>query len=115
VIHDHYATTHHFDFRLEKYGTLKSWALPKGMPIHIGDKRLAIQTPNHPLSYINFKGNIPSGEYGAGKVFIEDNGYYNPIIWTPEKIEFILYGKKYNGKYIIIPFKNDYLMIRGKQ
>lgn len=113
VLHEHYATHHHFDFRLEKFGTLKSWALPKGMPLFIGDKKLAVQTPNHPLSYIDFKGIIPEGEYGAGTVSIADYGCYNPIIWNKNKIEFLLYGKKFKGKYVIIPFYNNFLIIKG--
>lgn len=114
VLHDHYATNHHYDLRLEKYGTLKSWALPKGMPQFVGDRKLAIQTPNHPISYINFKGNIPTRHYGAGKVLIADNGYYTPIAWERDKIKFKLYGKIYKGIYIIIPFKRNYLVIRGE-
>jgi len=113
VLQEHHATNLHFDFRLEKFGTLKSWALPKGLPTQPGDKKLAIPTPNHPLSYISFEGIIPKGEYGAGKVKIADYGCYMPKLWKDNKIEFILYGKKYKGKYIMIPFKGDWLIIKG--
>ena len=112
VLQRHNATNLHYDFRLERYGTLKSWALPKGMPKIIGERKLAIQTPNHPLSYINFKGKIAEGHYGAGMVSIADNGLYTPIKWINNKIEFILHGKTYKGKYIIIPFKNNNLLIK---
>jgi len=116
VLHEHYASHHHFDFRLEKFGTLKSWALPKGLPPYVGDKHLAIQMPNHPLSYMYFEGEIPKGEYGGGKVFIADIGCYQPLIWTNNKIEVILEGKKYKGKYILVPFKDkNWLIIKGSK
>jgi len=115
VLHEHYATHHHFDFRLEKFGTLKSWALPRGLPTKPGTKYLAIQTENHPLDYATFQGTIPKGNYGAGKVLIADKGCYEPKVWNANKIEFILYGRYYKGKYIMIPFAKDgqWLIIKG--
>lgn len=115
VLQEHYATNHHYDFRLEKFGTLKSWALPKGLPIKVGAKHLAIQTPNHPLDYISFEGTIPKGQYGAGTVKIADYGCYEPKLWNEKKIEFILYGRKYKGKYIMVPFakEDQWLIIKG--
>lgn len=115
VLHEHYATNHHFDFRLEKFGTLKSWAVPKGLPTKVGEKKLAIQTPNHPLSYISFEGTIPKGQYGAGKVTIADYGCYEPKLWKPDKIEFILYGRYNKGRYVMVPFAQDgqWLIIKG--
>jgi len=114
VIHNHYATNHHYDFRLEKFGTLKSWAVPKGLPLKPNEKRLAIQTPNHPLSYISFEGTIPKGQYGAGTVTIADYGCYEPKLWNDKKIEFVLFGRKYKGKYIMIHLRNnDWLIIKG--
>lgn len=115
VLHNHYASHHHYDFRLEKFGTLKSWALPKGMPLYIGDKHLAIQTPNHPLSYFYFEGIIPKGQYGAGRVTIADMGCYEPLIWTDDKIEIMLKGQKYIGKYILVKTGKNWLIIRGKK
>jgi bifunctional non-homologous end joining protein LigD len=114
VLHEHYASHHHFDFRLERYGTLKSWALPKGLPTTIGEKHLAVQVPNHPISYINFRGIIPKGEYGAGTVSIADSGCYESLLWTAKKIEIILEGQKYYGKYILIPFsdKNEWMIMK---
>ena len=70
VIHDHAAKHHHFDFRLERDGVLKSWAVPKGLPETSGERRLAIAVEDHDLDYIGFEGTIPEGEYGAGTVAI---------------------------------------------
>jgi DNA ligase D-like protein (predicted 3'-phosphoesterase) len=117
VLHEHYASHHHFDFRLEKFGVLKSWALPKGMPIKVGEKRLAVMTENHPLSYINFKGVTPKGQYGAGTTYIKDNGVYQQLKWTPDEISIILEGKNYKGKYALIRLpkagKDDWIMVKG--
>jgi DNA ligase D-like protein (predicted 3'-phosphoesterase) len=117
VLHEHYASHHHFDFRLEKFGVLKSWALPKGMPQKVGERRLAVMTENHPLSYINFKGVTPKGQYGAGTTYITDNGTYQQLKWTPNEISFILKGKKYTGKYALIKLpklgKNDWIIVKG--
>lgn len=116
VLHEHYTSRHHFDLRLEKFGVLKSWALPKGMPEKT-EKRLAVQVDNHPLSYINFKGITPKGHYGAGKTLIADHGTYQALKWTPDEISFILNGKVYKGKYVLIRLqklgKNDWIIIKG--
>lgn len=102
TIHKHYATNLHWDLRLEIKGVLKSWAVPKQPPKTKGTKRLAIQTPDHAREYAKFKGVIPEGLYGAGKVEIWDNGTYKLIEHTPKKIEFELKGKKLKGKYVLI-------------
>ena len=115
VLQEHHARNLHYDFRLEKFGTLKSWAVPKGLPIKPGEKRLAIEMPNHKLSYISYEGTIPKGQYGAGTVKIADYGCYEPKLWNNTRIEFILYGRKHKGKYIMVPFAGDgqWLIIKG--
>lgn len=102
TIHKHYASHLHWDLRLEMKGVLKSWAIPKQPPLKKGIKRLAIQVEDHPLSYADFKGVIPKGNYGAGKVEIWDKGDYELKEKTNKKIEIIFQGKKLKGDYILI-------------
>jgi len=108
VIHEHWASHHHFDLRLEMDGVLKSWAIPKD-PSKLeekGVKLLAVQVEDHKLSYIDFEGEISEGHYGAGQVKIWDAGTYVLVEETPKKIKFKLNGKKFKGEYVLI--KVDY-------
>ena len=102
VVHDHHASHHHYDLRLEMDGALASWAIPKEPPIEKGTKRLAVRVEDHPLSYATFKGTIPEGNYGAGKVEIWDNGTYELKLQDEKKIEFELNGRKLKGNFILI-------------
>lgn len=105
VVHDHHASHHHYDLRLEMNGNLKSWAVPKEPPTTKGTKRLAIQVEDHPLSYAKFEGEIPEGNYGAGTVKIWDEGIYEVIEKDDKKIEIEFHGKKLKGKYVLIKTK----------
>ncbi len=106
VVHEHFAKRHHYDLRLEMKGVLKSWAIPKEIPIKKGEKRLAIQTEDHKLSYADFEGEIPKGFYGAGTVKIFDKGEYKLLEVSDDKIVFFLKGKKIFGKYALIKMKS---------
>jgi DNA ligase D-like protein (predicted 3'-phosphoesterase) len=111
VVHEHWATHHHYDFRLELDGVLKSWAIPKEIPQKVNLKRLAVQVEDHPIEYINFEGIIPEGNYGAGKVKIWDKGKFEILERSQRAIKFILSGKKLKGRYILYKFKNKNWLI----
>lgn len=92
---------------------LKSWAVPKGPPIDLGIKRLAVEVEDHPLSYFGFEGTIPEGEYGAGTVTVWDEGPYVLELREPRKYHLFLQGKKLKGDYRLINFKDrNWLMYR---
>jgi DNA ligase D, 3''-phosphoesterase domain len=119
VLHEHFSKHHHFDIRLEHDGVLASWAVPKGLPEKPGERRLAIQVEDHPLSYGNFEGTIPEGEYGAGEVKIADAGTYETLAWTNERIEVELRGKQFSGKYVLLRFakagEKNWIVLKGKE
>ena len=101
VIHEHHARHHHFDLRLEKDGVLISWAVPKGLSEEAGVKRLAVKVEDHPLSYVDFEGAIPEGQYGAGDVQVWDSGAYVEESWEEGKITVELKGRRLSGRYAI--------------
>jgi len=102
VIQEHNASHLHYDFRLEMDGVLKSWAVPKGVPLETGVRRLAVQTEDHPLDYISFKGEIPEGQYGAGTVRIVDTGNFVLHNQDAKKLEFELEGRQFSGNYVLV-------------
>jgi len=139
VVQKHDATRLHYDFRLEMEGVLKSWAVPKGPSLDPGDKRLAMQVEDHPVSYFDFEGIIPEGNYGAGTVMVWDVGTWQPLSPVPVNgkyvpgteaeaaamlakgdLKFRLNGKKLKGDFALIKMRgrrpgskgNEWLLIK---
>ena len=121
VIQKHAASRLHYDLRLEMDGTLKSWAVPKGPPYDLHEKRLAMAVEDHPMDYARFEGVIPKGEYGGGAVMVWDIGTYEVIdgnYWQG-KLHVVFHGKKLNGEWILVKGKerdgkdNAWLLIKG--
>ena len=116
MVQKHQATHLHYDFRLEISGVLKSWAVPKGPPLEPGVLRLAVQVEDHPIDYIDFAGEIPQGEYGAGSVEIWDKGEFDLEKESADILEFSLRGKKLLGNYALIHTnKKNWLFSRRKE
>jgi len=111
VVQKHRATRLHYDFRLEMDGVLKSWAVPKGPSLDPADKRLAMQVEDHPVSYFDFEGIIPAGNYGAGTVMVWDVGTWQPLGDAHEMLrkgdlKFRLEGKKLKGEFALVHMKS---------
>nr|WP_313314840.1 ATP-dependent DNA ligase [Dietzia maris] len=102
VIQEHHARRLHFDLRLEHHGVLASWAVPKNLPTEPKDRRLAVNTEDHPLGYETFEGTIPKGEYGAGHMTIWDQGWYECEKWRSDEIIVWLHGDKVSGRYVLV-------------
>jgi bifunctional non-homologous end joining protein LigD len=105
VVQEHHATRLHWDLRLERDGVLVSFAVPNGLPVAPGVNRLAVRTEDHPLEYLDFHGEIPKGEYGAGSMTIWDRGTYETLKWEDRKIEVGLHGEhgRAEGRYALFP------------
>lgn len=105
AIQKHHASHLHYDLRLEMKGVLKSWAIPKSPPRTKGLKRLAVEVEDHPLGYEKFEGEIPEGNYGAGKVEIWDRGSFSLIEKKKDLIMVDIDGKKLKGEYCLVRTK----------
>ena len=113
VIQKHWASSLHYDLRLEIGGTMKSWAVPKGPSLDPKEKRLAVQVEDHPMSYSSFEGSIPAGQYGAGRVIVWDKGAWIPMADDPHQayldgnLKFALRGHKLSGKWALVRMGNS--------
>ena len=116
MVQKHDATRLHWDLRLEVGGVMKSWAVTRGPSLNPDDKRLAVQTEDHPISYADFEGIIPAGEYGGGTVMLWDDGWWEPIPGKSARdldeghLHFILHGERMKGEWLLIRLKP-----RGKE
>ncbi len=124
LVQEHQASHHHYDFRLEMGGVLKSWAIPKGPSMKAGQWRLAIEVPDHSLSYFGYEGIIPKGSYGAGPVIVWDEGTYRSLggedpldQLAAGHLQFQLSGKKLKGAFTIHRMKGrerEWLLIKKR-
>ena len=112
VVQKHDATRLHYDFRLEIDGALKSWAIPKGPSLNPADKRLAMETEDHPLEYADFEGVIPEGHYGAGPVIIWDRGTFTlegdasaSEQYRRGELKFALHGERLRGSFVLVKLR----------
>jgi bifunctional non-homologous end joining protein LigD len=118
VVQEHHATRLHWDLRLEHGGALASWAVPNGIPQDPKENRLAVRTEDHPLEYLEFSGEIPKGQYGAGSMTIWDQGTYEPLKWEARKVEVVFHGERLRGRYGLFPIgrgeeaKDDWMIHR---
>jgi bifunctional non-homologous end joining protein LigD len=111
VIQQHHARSLHWDLRLERDGVLVSWAIPRGLPRDPARNHLAVHTEDHPMEYADFAGQIPAGEYGAGRMSIYDRGTYATEKWRDDEVIVVLGGERSAGRYVLFRTKGDDWMI----
>ncbi len=101
VVHEHHARRLHWDLRLEHHGALLSWAIPNGIPQDPSENRKAVHVEDHPLEYLDFEGDIPQGEYGAGHIGIWDRGDYEAEKIERDKLVVVFHGERLRGRYAL--------------
>jgi bifunctional non-homologous end joining protein LigD len=113
VVQEHHARRLHWDLRLENDGVLVSWALPRGIPAHPDENRLAVHTEDHPIEYLEFEGDIPKGEYGAGTMSVWDRGTFEAEKFRDDEVIATFHGERLNGRYALFRTRgNDWLIHR---
>jgi bifunctional non-homologous end joining protein LigD len=110
-VQEHHARALHWDLRLEHDGVLWSWAVPKGIPMLNSPNHLAVRTEDHPLEYIDFGGEIPEGQYGAGTMTVWDTGTYEPEKLLDDEVIVTFHGERVQGKYVLFRTKGTQWMI----
>jgi bifunctional non-homologous end joining protein LigD len=105
VVQEHSARSMHWDLRLEHEGTLVSWAVPRGIPADPQRNNLAVRTEDHPLEYLDFEGDIPEGNYGAGTMRIYDRGTYETHKFRDNEVMVTFHGERVRGRYVL--FRTD--------
>jgi bifunctional non-homologous end joining protein LigD len=111
VVQEHHASSLHWDLRLEREGTLASWAVPRGIPDHPDENRLAVRTEDHPLKYLEFEGEIPTGNYGAGTMEVWDSGTYELEKWRDDEVIATFHGERLTGRYVLFRTRGKDWMI----
>ena len=111
VVQEHNARRLHWDLRLEHDGTLKSWALPRAIPAHPKENRLAVHTEDHPLEYLEFEGEIPKGEYGAGTMSVWDRGTFEAEKFRDSEVIATFSGERLRGRYALFQTREQDWMI----
>jgi bifunctional non-homologous end joining protein LigD len=113
VVQEHHARRLHWDLRMEHEGALASWALPRGVPAHPAENRLAVRTEDHPLEYLEFEGEIPKGEYGAGTMSVWDSGTYEAEKFRENEVIATFHGERLHGRYALFQTRGqDWLIHR---
>jgi bifunctional non-homologous end joining protein LigD len=111
VVQEHHARSLHWDLRLEHEGTLASWAVPRGIPPDPDRNHLAVRTEDHPLEYLDFHGDIPAGEYGAGSMRIWDRGTYEQHKFRDDEVMITFHGERVHGRYVLFRTRGKDWMI----
>jgi bifunctional non-homologous end joining protein LigD len=113
VVQEHHARRLHWDLRMEHDGVAVSWALPRGVPAHPDENRLAVHTEDHPLEYLEWEGEIPKGEYGAGTMVVWDSGTYEAEKFRENEVIATFHGERMSGRYAIFQTRGkDWLIHR---